>query len=236
MGIKQSTLQIRGAGSLFFVRFQNLKKLMKSGDLKITKDDVTYKGDRVDLICRFLRTHQVLEIPMLCECIKNGNVHLINQMDAFFGGLKTLLIKFREPDVISSYASQDDVIYIPYSAFLRDFETEDLLKFKNRYVLKFGNRGGGKRVYFGTDISEGEWYELIKKSRGKYSETAMIQEVVKPSITPSFDNGRVSLQNTTCDVFVFTTDRSRFGGVFSRWSYQNLVNFKTGGIKETVFI
>lgn len=234
---KESIDALRERGiDIDFVRFQNLKKLMKSGDLKITKDDVTYKGDRVDLICRFLRTHQVLEIPDLCQCIKNGNVHLINQMDAFFGGLKTLLVKFRESDVISSYANQDDIIDVPYSAFLRDFEIDDLLKFRNRYVLKFGNRGGGKAVYFGMDFLEGGWYELIKKSKEKYPETAMIQEVVKPSLTPSFENGKISLQKTTCDVFVFTTDKPRFGGVFSRWSYKNLVNFKTGGIKETVFI
>jgi hypothetical protein len=219
-----------------FIRFQNLKKLMGNGILKITKDDVTYKGDRVDLICRFLRTHQVLGIPALCECVRNGNVHLINQMDAFFGGLKTLLIKLRDPDVISSYASQDDLINVPYSAFLRDLRLEDLVRSKDRYVLKFGNRGGGKAVYFGMDLPAGEWYKLIMKSREEYPETAMVQETVEPSLTPSFENGRVPLQKTTCDVFVFTKERSRFGGLFSRWSYSNLVNFKTGGIKETVFI
>lgn len=234
---KESIAALRDRGiDIDFVRFQNMKGLMRKGDLKITKDDVTYKGDRVDVICRFLRTHQVLGVPELCECVKNGNVHLINQMDAFYGGLKTLLIKLRDPDIIASYAPPDSIVNIPQSYFLRDFEMESLMRERQKYVLKFGNRGGGKAVYFGIDKSESEWNELVKNSVENYPETAMIQEFINPSLTPSFENGNTLLQNTTFDIFLFTTNKPRFGGVFSRWSYDNLVNFKTGGVKPTVFV
>ncbi|MBN2014852.1 MAG: hypothetical protein JW778_06695 [Candidatus Altiarchaeota archaeon] len=234
---KESIAALRDRGiDIDFVRFQNIKNLMKNGDLRITKDDVTYKGERVNLICRFLRTHQVLALPELCECVKNGNVHLINQMDAFYGGLKTLLIKLRDPEIVGSYSSPEDIISIPESALLRDIRTDDLIENKDRYVLKFGNRGGGKAVYFGVDRSGPEWVDLIENSRLKYPETAMIQERVNPSLTPSLEDGSMKLQKTTCDVFVFTTDEPKTGGVFSRWSHSDLVNFKTGGIKETVFV
>jgi hypothetical protein len=234
---RESIDALRGRGiDIDFVRFQNLKKLMKSGELEITKDDVTYKGDRVDLICRFLRTHQVFEIPELCECVRRGNVHLINQMDAFFGGLKTLLIRFQDPDVMSSYAELEEMIRIPESTFLTALDEREITKKRDGHVLKFGNRGGGKRVYFGSDFSTQGWRELITNSRDTYPETSMIQKFVNPSITPNLEDGRISFYNTSCDIFVFTTNRPMFGGVFSRWSDQKLVNFKTGGIKETIFI
>ncbi|MBN2250998.1 MAG: hypothetical protein JW724_02870 [Candidatus Altiarchaeota archaeon] len=219
-----------------FVRFQDMEALKVSGDLSITKDDVVYKGERVDLICRFLRTHQVLEVPGLCECVKAGNVHLINQMDAFFGGLKTLMIKLRDPNEISAYADPADLINIPRSYFLRDMEPKQLEVDREKYVLKFGNRGGGKAVYFGTDMRKNEWKDMLDNSVRRYPETAMIQDFIEPSLTPVYEGGGISLQNTTCDVFVFSTDKPSFGGVFSRCSYENLVNFKTGGIKQTVFI
>ena len=234
---KESINALRERGiDIDFVRYQNIKKLLRSGELEITKDDVVYRGERVDIICRFLRTHQVLEIPELCRCVKNGNVHLINQMDAFFGGLKTLLIKLNNPDEISSYARPDEIIEIPESRFLRDLDKNKITENKDEHVLKFGNCGGGKRVYFGSDFSGVEWKNLLINYRKKYPETAMIQKFVKPSITPHMEGGKVLLHNTSSDFFIFTTDRPAFGGLFSRWSTQNLVNFKTGGVKQTVFI
>ena len=77
---------------------------------------------------------------------------------------------------------------------------------------------------------------MLEKYRYRFPETAMIQEYIEPSVSPDFDTGGMQLQNTTCDVFVFTTEKPSYGGVFSRCSYENLVNFKTGGIKQTVFI
>jgi hypothetical protein len=64
----------------------------------------------------------------------------------------------------------------------------------------------------------------------------MVQKYIEPSVSPVYDSGGMSLMNTTCDVFVFTTDKPRSAGVFSRCSHENLVNFKTGGIKQTVFV
>lgn len=234
---KESIAALRERGiDIDFVRYQNMKKLLQRGDLKITEDDVTYRGDRVDIICRFLRTHQVLEYPKLCECAKKGNVLLINQMDAFYGGLKTLLIKLLDPDVVKSYTSPEKIVTLPKSEFLRNMDTKKLFTEKDRYVLKFGNRGGGKAVYFGKDKTDRQWRRKIQRSLKKYPETAMIQEFINPSLTPSLEKRGIPLQKTTCDVFVFTTKKPKFGGVFSRWSYDNLVNFKTGGIKQTVYI
>ena len=234
---KESVDALKARGiDIDFVRFQELDSLMKSGEVSITKDDFCYRGERVDLICRFLRTHQVLEVEELCDCVKAGNVHLINQMDAFFGGLKTLMIRLADSDWASSYARPEDIINIPESGFLRDVGTKSLVDDKDRYVLKFGNRGGGKAVHFGIDLPKNEWQELLDNSRNRFPETAMIQDFVEPSVSPVFENGGVSLLNTTCDVFVFTTDAPKFGGVFSRCSHENLVNFKTGGIKQTVFV
>jgi len=234
---KESVAALRERGiDINFVRYQNMKRLISKGELSITKDDVTYKGDRVDLICRFLRTHQVLEYPALCDCARNGNIHLINQMDAFYGGLKTLLIKLQDPKIVESYTTKD-IVTIPNSAFLRDMSLEELLAEKDRFVLKFGNRGGGKAVYFGRDKPDREWKRLMVNSLKKYPETAMIQEFTSASLTPSLEKKKsVPPQKTTCDVFVFTKSKPKFGGIFSRWSYDNLVNFKTGGIKQTVFV
>jgi hypothetical protein len=234
---KESVDALRASGiDIDFVRFQDIRSLMKSGELAITKEDVSYRGEKVDLICRFLRTHQVLEVPELCECVKAGNVFLINQMDAFYGGMKTLMVRLQDPEWMGCYAQQEDLINIPASWFLRDMEKKKLLDGKDGYVLKFGNRGGGKAVYFGMENSKKEWNDMLEKYRYRFPETAMIQEYIEPSVSPVFDNGGMALQNTTCDVFVFTTEKPEHGGVFSRCSYENLVNFKTGGIKQTVFI
>ncbi len=234
---KESVDALKARGiDIVFVRFQELSSLMKSGELSITKKDVVYRGERVDLICRFLRTHQVLEVPELCECVKAGNVHLINQMDAFYGGLKTLMIRLRDPDWMACYARPEDLVEIPASWFLRDMEDKSLIERKDGYVLKFGNRGGGKAVYFGMENSGKEWADILEKSRHRFPETAMLQEYIEPSVSPVFDRGGMSLQNTTCDVFVYTTGKPEQGGVFSRCSYENLVNYKTGGVKQTVFV
>lgn len=234
---KESVYALRERGiDIDYVRFQDLEQLMKSGELSISKSDVTYRGDRVDLICRFLRTHQVLSVPELCECVKAGNVHLINQMDAFYGGMKTLMVRLRDPEWVSCYSKQDDLINIPSSWFLRDVEKKTLADRKDGFVLKFGNRGGGKAVYFGMENSKNEWSGLLERSLYRFPETAMVQEYIEPSVSPVFDNGGMALQNTTCDVFVFTSDKPENGGVFSRCSNENLVNYKTGAIKQTVFI
>ena len=234
---KESVDALKARGiDIEFLRFQDLESMMKSGEVSITKDDFCYRGEKIDLVCRFLRTHQVLEVEELCECAKAGNVHLINQADAFFGGLKTLMIRLLDPDLLSPYARPEDIINIPVSSFLRDVETNPVVEKKGEYVLKFGNRGGGKAVHFGIDLPGDEWRELLESSRRRFPETAMVQEYVEPSVSPVFDGGGVSLLNTTCDVFVFTTEKPSFGGVFSRCSHDNLVNFKTGGIKQTVFI
>jgi len=234
---KESVMALRERGiDIDFMRFQDLPALMESGEVSITKDDFCFRGEKVDLVCRFLRTHQVLEVPQLCECVKAGNVRLINQMDAFFGGIKTLLIKLSDADALSPYAKPEEIITIPKSEFLRDTATSDLSERKDRCVLKFGNRGGGKAVFFGIDLQKLEWQELLDNSRKRYPETAMVQDFVEPSLTPVFDSGGISLMNATCDVFVFAPGREEAGGVFSRCSFENLVNFKTGGIKQTVFV
>ena len=234
---RESVMALRRRGiDIEFMRFSDLPALVKSGEVSMTKDDFCFRGEKVDLICRFLRTHQVLEVPQLCECVKAGNVHLINQMDAFFGGLKTLMIRLSDADVVSPYARPEDIIDIPKSAFLRDVATKQLSDSKDRCVLKFGNRGGGKAVHFGVDMQGREWQELLDNSRRRYPETAMVQDFIEPSLTPVFDRGGISLLNTTCDVFVFTAEKPEAGGVFSRCSYENLVNYKTGGIKQTVFV
>lgn len=230
-----NSLRERGL-DIDYVQYQEIRKLTKAGDLEITKDGVVYMGERVDLICRYLRTHQILRMKKLCECIKHGNVHLINQMDAFFGGLKTLLIKLRNEDELSPYARPEDIVQVPYSRLLRGARMDTLIKRKDDTVLKFGNRGGGKRIYFGVEHRKNSWKRILTESRDGYPETAMIQKRVMPSLTPRLENGNLLLQNTTCDVFVFTGKKPKFGGVFSRWSYNNLVNYKTGGIKQTVFI
>ncbi len=230
-----NSLRNRGL-DIDYIQYQEIRGLIKRGELEITKDDVVYKGERVDLICRYLRTHQILRMKKLCECIKHGNIHLINQMDAFFGGLKTLLIKLRDEDELSPYAKPEDIVQIPYSRFLRGKRISTLVKNKDNTVLKFGNRGGGKRIYFGEEYRKNSWEKMLRESREQYPETAMIQERTMPSLTPRLDDGKISFQNTTCDVFVFTRKKPEFGGVFSRWSYKNLVNYKTGGIKQTVFV
>lgn len=234
---KESVDALRARGiDIDFVRFQDLPSLMKSGELSITRKDVAYRGERVDLICRFLRTHQVLEVPELCECVKAGNVHLINQMDAFYGGMKTLMVRLRDPDWMACYARPEDIVNVPSSWFLRDMEGRGLVEGKDGYVLKFGNRGGGKAVYFGMENSKKEWNDILDRSRHRFPETAMLQEYIEPSVSPIFDRGGMALQNTTCDVFVYTTEKPEYGGVFSRCSNENLVNYKTGGVKQTVFI
>jgi hypothetical protein len=234
---KESIDELRRRGiDIEFVRFQDIRALMKSGELSITKDEVLYKKQRIHLICRFLRTHQVLEVPELCECVKAGNVHLINQMDAFFGGIKTLMIRLADRDIMSPYADVDDLIRLPNSSFLRDKENKELTDRKDDFVLKFANRGGGKAVHFGMGTPKKEWTELLDNSRFRFAETAMVQKYIEPSVSPVYDSGGMSLMNTTCDVFVFTTDKPRSAGVFSRCSHENLVNFKTGGIKQTVFV
>jgi hypothetical protein len=234
---KESIDELKRRGiDIDFVRFQDLHSLMKSGELSISKDEVVYKKERVDLICRFLRTHQVFEVPELCECVKAGNVHLINQMDAFFGGIKTLMIRLADRDIMSPYADVDDLIRLPESSFLSDKENKELISRKQDYVLKFANRGGGKAVHFGMDMRNKEWGGMLESSRLRFSETAMVQKYVEPSVSPVFDLGATSLMNTTCDVFVFVAGNPKSAGVFSRCSCENLVNFKTGGIKQTVFV
>jgi hypothetical protein len=158
-------------------------------------------------------------------------------MDAFYGGLKTLLIKLGDPDIVETYTSPEKIVTIPKSAFLRDMDPRTLTDEKDKYVLKFGNRGGGKAVFFGRDKTRRQWSAKIRNSLNKYPETAMLQEFINPSVTPSFEKKKnTPPQKTTCDVFIFTKKEPKFGGVFSRWSYDNLVNFKTGGIKQTVFV
>lgn len=146
-------------------------------DFNYTNGKLYYNDIEIDLIYRRATTGRLIEegksITDFIKAYKDGAVCVVGGLVSQIIHNKVFFAILHDKNKVNFLTEQEhDFIkrYIPCTAVLSDIGPKvmnNLLKNKNKYILKPFDRFAGKGVYVGRDYSNHKWQDIVERVRYK---------------------------------------------------------------------
>ena len=195
------------------------------------KDGHIYSGDfRIDAVYRRLVTFEAVqhwdEIQEFIDGYLNDEFVMIGSFKSQVMHDKRIFIKLFE-DRVKKFLSKDELEFIekhiPYTAMLTSETFEEVLKNKDKYIIKPVDNNASKGVYVGKDHSKKEFEAILKKFVG----TGYIyQEYIEPykrDVILFDEKGNLEVKKLKSIVGLFIYNK-KFKGLYTRYGEENIIS------------
>lgn len=195
------------------------------------KDGHIYAGDfRIDAVYRRLVTFEAVqhwdEIQEFIDGYLNDEFVMIGSFKSQVMHDKRIFIKLFE-DRVKKFLSKDELEFIekhiPYTAMLTSETFEEVLKNKDKYIIKPVDNNASKGVYVGKDHSKKEFEAILKKFVG----TGYIyQEYIEPykrDVILFDEKGNLEVKKLKSIVGLFIYNK-KFKGLYTRYGKENIIS------------
>ena len=195
------------------------------------KDGHIYAGDfRIDAVYRRLVTFEAVqhwdEIQEFIDGYLNDEFVMIGSFKSQVMHDKRIFIKLFE-DRVKKFLSKDELEFIekhiPYTAMLTSETFEEVLKNKDKCIIKPVDNNASKGVYVGKDHSKKEFEEILKKFVG----TGYIyQEYIEPykrDVILFDEKGNLEVKKLKSIVGLFIYNK-KFKGLYTRYGEENIIS------------
>lgn len=220
--------------------FEKFKKAFENKGIKTIicdardikrKDGHIYSGDfRIDAVYRRLVTFEAVqhwnEIQEFIDGYLNDEFVMIGSFKSQVMHDKRIFIKLFE-DRVKKFLSKDELEFIekhiPYTAMLTSETFEEVLKNKDKYIIKPVDNNASKGVYVGKDHSKKEFEAILKKFVG----TGYIyQEYIEPykrDVILFDEKGNLEVKKLKSIVGLFIYNK-KFKGLYTRYGEENIIS------------
>lgn len=209
----------------FTVEVCDIRKMeYKQGKL-ISKET----GKKIDLIYRRAVTCDIMEqkseIQPFLQAVKGQDVCLL-------GGFKTQIVHHKALFYVLHGQKTKEILtkeekkfveeHVPKTYLLDEYDTLDVCRNKEKWILKPIDSYASRGVYAGIDYTKEEWKDLVDKSTGK---SYIVQEYCIPFKTLNIDltlkNPILKEYNNLTGIYVYG---GRFAGVYSRMADGGIIS------------
>lgn len=206
-----------------FIRNGYNTEIVDARDLKYIDGKLYFNDMKIDIVYRRLVTRDLLEraseIPDFIEAAKEGNVCIIGPIKSQIIHNKIIFKILHDVDTLEGLTGEEQAFiknHIPFTAkFEGDgFDFEELVKDKDKYILKPSDLYASKGVYAGCDFNKEQWKEKLEECHGK---DYLIQEYYTPtkSNLVEFDQGKLKISefNNITGIYMYN---EKLYGLYSR--------------------
>jgi hypothetical protein len=179
------------------------------------------------------------EIKPLLNAYKDGAVCVVNPPTSKIAGNKALLELLTEGKMDHKFTKFECQVikdHVPWTRVVSDRKTEYkgktvdmidcIIKNKKNLVMKPSNLFGGKDVFIGSDVTDEQWADVLKKAKERIyvvQEKVQIPEELMPEFKPD-----LVMKPKKINMNFFTYDGIMAGG-FARTSESSIINVSVGG-------
>lgn len=205
-------------------------KIVDPRDLEYKDGKLYGDGMRIDLIYRRIVTVEFIEkadeIPELIEAYKDGAVCVIGSLRSQIMHNKIIFKILHDEETLEFLIEEERNFiknHIPYTKELsggKDIFSE-ILKNKNKYIIKPMDSFASQGVYAGVDFTGEEWKDILEKS---WDENYLFQEFITPYTRPfvEFENEKLQVADYNLNIGVYMYNE-KFAGAYTRISKDTII-------------
>jgi uncharacterized circularly permuted ATP-grasp superfamily protein len=191
-------------------------------ELKYIDGKLYFKDIKIDLIYRRIVTKEFVdridEIEDLVNAYKDGSVCMIGSLKSQIMHNKIIFKVLHEKETLQFLTEEERNFIKKHIPYTEEFNGEDIykevLKNKDKYILKPKDLYASKGVYAGKNFSSEDWKRIADESLGK---EYICQEFCEPFTREfvNFEDGKlkVSKLKTITGIFMYN---EKFEGLYTR--------------------
>ena len=195
-------------------------------NFQVVDEEVWVFDKKVDVVLRQYPTeflHDIEEFDHMLKLFEEGKLLIINDPRAIIGQVKSLFAYLWElVNSNSEFATEEEKkairATIPYTVIFKEKWTEELMKNKDKYVIKAIYGRYSEEVYIGKMSSLEDWLKVIEFVRDS-DKLHIIQEfcAIKKEVVYKFHEGRYRDFEAFCNFGIYLT-LGEFTSICTRWS------------------
>ncbi|HEY8364216.1 MAG TPA: glutathionylspermidine synthase family protein [Haloplasmataceae bacterium] len=188
-----------------------------------------YQGEVIDLIYRRAVTKEVIEhyneVLAFIEAYKNKAVCVVGSFKSQIMHNKVIFKVLHDEDTLQLLTKEEQEFvqrHIPLTKLLEEDSVNEVIKNKDKYILKPLDLYGSRGVFAGLDYDNDKWIEVVKKCvKNDY----LYQEYVKPYTRDfiNYVNGKVCVNRYKCLIGLFIYNEE-FSGLYTRVGENNIIS------------
>jgi hypothetical protein len=191
------------------------------------------RGRRIDMVQRrvlfpdFIRRQG--ELATLVDAYRRGRVCMVNSLRSYVVGNKVTLAMISQGVFGASLRDQGLVAeLVPATEVVSSESHEQLLREKDRWVLKGAFGSGGKEVTIGRRVPETAWRDALDRAARVPSVVQRLEPIPRCAVPLQNESGQVELTElyANWNPWVFG---GRYGGATTRVGWKPVVVISGGG-------
>jgi glutathionylspermidine synthase len=199
-------------------------------ELKYIDGKLYFKDIKIDLIYRRIVTKEFVdridEIEDLVNAYKDGSVCMIGSLKSQIMHNKIIFKVLHEKETLQFLTEEERNFIKKHIPYTEEFNGEDIykevLKNKDKYILKPKDLYASKGVYAGKSFSSEDWKRIADESLGK---EYICQEFCEPFTREfvNFEDGKlkVSKLKTITGIFMYN---EKFEGLYTRLGKSTIIS------------
>ena len=199
-------------------------------ELKYIDGKLYFKDIKIDLIYRRIVTKEFVdridEIEDLVNAYKDGSVCMIGSLKSQIMHNKIIFKVLHEKETLQFLTEEERNFIKKHIPYTEEFNGEDIykevLKNKDKYILKPKDLYASKGVYAGKSFSSEDWKRIADESLGK---EYICQEFCEPFTRDfvNFEDGKlkVSKLKTITGIFMYN---EKFEGLYTRLGKSTIIS------------
>jgi glutathionylspermidine synthase len=199
-------------------------------ELKYIDGKLYFKDIKIDLIYRRIVTKEFVdridEIEDLANAYKDGSVCMIGSLKSQIMHNKIIFKVLHEKETLQFLTEEERNFIKKHIPYTEEFNGEDIykevLKNKDKYILKPKDLYASKGVYAGKSFSSEDWKRIADESLGK---EYICQEFCEPFTREfvNFEDGKlkVSKLKTITGIFMYN---EKFEGLYTRLGKSTIIS------------
>jgi uncharacterized circularly permuted ATP-grasp superfamily protein len=220
-------------------------------EAEIRGDELYFAGQRTTFVYKRVIVGELLEkrdeVGTLLEAYRRRLAPFANSFRSRLADNKVIFSLFSDPDLADRFSPEEREVAaatIPWTRRVAEgrtrvgTETVDLVPYiraaRAELVLKPNTDYGGRNVYIGSEVTEGEWDEGL--GRALAGDWVVQRRVVIPEEqVPVVGPGGLTFEPRKVNINPFALGGS-YGGCVSRLSTQSIINVRIGGGAVPLFV
>lgn len=216
-------------------------------DLIQKKEKIYYKNKEINLIFRTALLQRIWQYDYkyakkVFNAMNLENISMFNMPQAYICGVKDLFALWHEKWFLKYFEKEEKKLIkkcIPktYKMSNNILKKQNIIKNKDKWVIKPIEGIGGKAVFVGKSINNKKWNEIVEKHFG--SKRWIIQEFIQTEqykiLNLNTENETINTIKTYLNVSPWLID-SKLSGISIRYSKKLVINVAKGGGIMTTFV
>jgi glutathionylspermidine synthase len=198
----------------------------------VYKDGGLYKDEyRIDLVYRRIVTFELIqkyeEVPDFIKAYMDDVMCTIGTIRSQVIHNKLFFKRLHDADTKAFLTDEENEFvkkHIPFTGILGNDENvrSEVVKNKDRYILKPMDMNASQGVYIGKDMDGENWKEAVEKS---FDSDYLYQEFVEPPVRafPVFHDGEFTSEQMKSIVGLFAYN-GEYSGIYTRLSRSNIIS------------